>query len=137
MVTSANVTSRRAVRGKVECGMRSLCLRAEPWDTSGLRDRIARLGARRATRFVFARDTSGEAILEAIRARRTVVYGRNGKAYGDPELIRLAAADGRLPMAARPDYSPSLPDRVSQLLGLAGLVGLVAINRRRHHQSRS
>jgi hypothetical protein len=96
---------------------------------------FGRLGLCRT--FVFARDTSAEAILEAIRARRTVVYGRSGKAYGDPELIRLAAADGRLPMAARPDYSASLPDRVSQLLGLAGLVGLVAINRRRHHQSRS
>ena len=87
--------------------------------------------ARRLCRtFVFARDTSAEAILEAIRARRTVVYGRNGKAYGDPELIQLAAADGRLPKAARPDYSVSLLDRVSQVLGLAGLVGLILFNRR-------
>ena len=33
-------------------------------------------------------------------------------------------------MAARPDYSASLLDRVSQLLGLAGLVGLILFNRR-------
>ena len=86
---------------------------------------FGRLGLCRT--FVFARDTSAEAILEAIRVRRTVVYGR--KAYGDPELIRLAAADGRLPMAA-PDYAASLLDRVSQVLGLAGLVGLILFNRR-------
>ena len=54
--------------------------------------------ARRLCRtFVFARDTSAEAILEAIRAQHTIVYGRNGKAYGDPELIQLTAADSRLP----------------------------------------
>ena len=84
---------------------------------------LGRLGLCRT--FVFARDTGADAILEAIRARRTVVYGREGKAYGDPELIRLAAADGRLPAAARPGYSPSLLDRVSHLLGLAGLAMLL------------
>jgi hypothetical protein len=89
---------------------------------------FGRLGLCRT--FVFARDTSAEAILEAIRARRTVVYGRNGQAYGDRELIQLAAADGRLPKAARPDYSASLLDRVSQVFGLAGLVGLILFNRR-------
>jgi histidinol phosphatase-like PHP family hydrolase len=52
---------------------------------------LGRLGLCRT--FVFARDTSAEAIVEAIRARRTVVYGRDGQ--------------------------------VSQLLGLAGLIGLV------------
>jgi PHP-associated len=111
-----------------------------------LLDTIARVGPRKAIgssdfhgfgrlgmcrTFVFARDASAAAILEAIRAKRTVVYGREGKAYGDPELIRLAAADGRLPMAARPDYSPSLLDRVSQLLGVAGIVWLIALDRRR------
>jgi predicted metal-dependent phosphoesterase TrpH len=85
---------------------------------------FGRLGMCRT--FVFARDTSAAAILEAIRARRTVVYGRNGQAYGDPELIRLAAADGRLPVVGRPDFSPSPLDRVSQVLGLAGLAGLIA-----------
>lgn len=84
---------------------------------------LGRLGLCRT--FVFARDTSAAAIVDAIRAKRTVVYGRDGQAYGDPELITLAAADGRLPKAARPDYSPTGLDRVSQLLGLAGLAGLV------------
>jgi predicted metal-dependent phosphoesterase TrpH len=89
---------------------------------------FGRLGMCRT--FVFARDTSAGAILDAIRARRTVVYGRDGQAYGDPDLIRLAADDGRLPATARPDYSPSALDRASQLLGFAGLVGLILYNRR-------
>ena len=89
---------------------------------------LGRLGLCRT--FVFARDTSAEAIVESIRARRTVVYGLNGQAYGDPELIKLAAADGRLPKAAQPDYTPSALDRVSQLLGIAGLIGLVWSSRR-------
>ena len=55
---------------------------------------------------MFARGNKADDILEAIRAKRTVVYGREGKAYGDAELIRLAAADGRLPARARPDYAP-------------------------------
>jgi predicted metal-dependent phosphoesterase TrpH len=87
-----------------------------------------RLGVCRT--FVFARDNSAAAILEAIRAKRTVVYGRDGEAYGDPELIRLAAADGRLPAAARPDYSPGPLDRLSQVCGLAGLAWLLVRSRR-------
>jgi hypothetical protein len=79
---------------------------------------------------VFARDHSAEAILDAIRARRTVVYGRDGRAYGNPELIRLAADDGRLPAAARPDYPASGLDRVSQFLGFAGLAAIVIGSRR-------
>ena len=80
--------------------------------------------------FVFARDTSATAILDAIRARRTVVYGLGGKAYGDPDLIQLAAGDRRLPAAARPGAPTSLLDRVSQLLGLAGLACIVKLQRR-------
>ncbi len=88
---------------------------------------LGRLGLCRT--FVFARDTSAPAILDAIRARRTVVFGLGGKAYGHPEKIRLEAADGRLPAAARPDYPTSWLDRVSQLLGLAGLVCILKLQR--------
>jgi len=59
------------------------------------------------------------------------VDGRDGRACGNPELIELAADNGRLPAAARPDYSPSALDRVSRLLGLAGLAGLIIVTRRR------
>ena len=49
------------------------------------------LGAMAACRtFVFAADNTPSAILDAIRARRTVVYGRDGQAYGDPKMIPLA-----------------------------------------------
>jgi hypothetical protein len=84
---------------------------------------LGRLGLCRT--FLFLRENTASAILDAIRAKRTVVYGRDGQAFGHPDLIRLAAVDGRLSAAARPDYSPSWLDRVSQLLGIAGLAGLV------------
>ena len=45
--------------------------------------------------FVFARENSEAAVLDAIRARRTVVFDRDGRAYGDPQLIRLAEDDPR------------------------------------------
>jgi hypothetical protein len=80
--------------------------------------------------FVFARENSAPAILEAIRAKRTVVYGRDGQAYGDPELIDIAAADGRLPALGRPDYSYGWLDRISQVFGLAGLVMVIVRSRR-------
>jgi hypothetical protein len=52
-----------------------------------------------ARTYVFARERSAEAIVEAVRARRTVVYDR-GRAYGDATLIQLAADDGRVPRMA-------------------------------------
>lgn len=75
--------------------------------------------------YVFARDRSEAAILDAIRERRTVVYGKDGRVYGDPELIRLAENDGRL----RND-APSLTfrggvlDWFSRAAGVVGLAGL-------------
>ncbi len=76
--------------------------------------------------YVFAQDATEEGILDAIRNRRTVVFGRDGRGYGDPELLRLAAADGRL----RRNEPLGTERRVSVLLsrscGLLGLVGMVA-----------
>ena len=46
-----------------------------------------------------------------------------------PSLMRIAEADGRLPAEARTDYPLSLLDRLSQILGIAGLAGLVVIER--------
>jgi len=80
--------------------------------------------------FVFARDNSAEAILDAIRAKRTVVYGRDGQAYGNEALSRLAADDGRVPAAARRDYSYGWLDRVGQVVGLAGIGLLIWLSRR-------
>lgn len=80
--------------------------------------------------YVFAREASAPAILDAVRAHRTVVYGLGGRAYGDPALIRLAAADGRLPADAMPSDSRGGPlDWFSRGAGLAGLAGLLLFGR--------
>jgi hypothetical protein len=81
--------------------------------------------------FVFATDNTAEAILDALRGRRTVVYGRPGKVYGDPELVQLAEADGRLAAAARTEYPLGRLDRLGQVAGLIGLGGVVFGERRR------
>jgi hypothetical protein len=79
---------------------------------------------------VFAERNDGPAILDALKAGRTVVYDLTGRAHGDPELI---AALTREPYALRPqDYgyrgSGSF-DRVARLLGWLGVLGLVLLRR--------
>jgi hypothetical protein len=83
--------------------------------------------------FVFVSEATAEGILEAIRAKRTVVYGGpEAKAYGDPELVRVAEADGRLRKMASAEYPMSVLDRLSQVLGIAGFALLVITSPRRH-----
>jgi predicted metal-dependent phosphoesterase TrpH len=81
---------------------------------------------------VFAKDDSAEAVLDALKAGRTVVYDLDGHAYGDPAMI--AALDLE-PYAPRPqDYGyhgSGLADRVTRSLGWLGLVGLVLFGLRR------
>ncbi len=105
---------------------------------------IGRLGSCRT--YVFAADASAGAIVEAIRGRRTVVYGPDGKPYGDPELAAALAA--RLPLlgtAAAAPASPGRPDAntgagnarigwldvISRVCGVLGLAGVVLAARRR------
>lgn len=75
--------------------------------------------------FVFAGEATEAAILEAVRARRTVVYGPAGRIYGDPELIRLAVADGRLGESL-PGSSRAALQQVSGALALIGFAALLA-----------
>ena len=80
---------------------------------------LGRIGACRT--WVFARDATEQGVIDAIHAGRTVVYDR-GRSYGDPELIKLAAQDGRLPRldpAALPKGGPVM---VSRIAGIAGLL---------------
>jgi PHP domain len=81
---------------------------------------------------VFARDDSAEAVLDALKAGRTVVYDLEGNAYGDPGL---AAALEREPYALRTqDYGyrgSGAADRATRGLGFLGLVGLVLFGLRR------
>lgn len=76
--------------------------------------------------YVFATDASAPAILEALRARRTVVYGVDGRVYGDPDLIRLAA-DARLQDR---DVPPHGTWHLAMLSRIAGILGLLAASLR-------
>jgi hypothetical protein len=81
--------------------------------------------------YVFARENSAPAILEAIRAHRTVVYGLGGRAFGDPALIALAATRPDLRDAATSDPPASTWDWISRVAGLSGLVAVAAASRAR------
>jgi predicted metal-dependent phosphoesterase TrpH len=74
--------------------------------------------------FVFVRDATERGILDALRARRTVVFGRGAAIYGDPALVRIAGADARLRDAARPARA-GLLDALSRIGGVLGLAGLL------------
>jgi len=84
---------------------------------------VGRIGLCRT--YVFAHDDSADAILEAVRARRTVVYGRGGQAYGDPELVRLAADHPHLRESATVDPPAGALEWISRVAGVFGLLGLV------------
>ena len=71
--------------------------------------------------YVFARDDSPGAIVEAVRAHRTVVYTVGDKVFGDPALIRLAASVPRLKTEATTDATPTAVDWISRIFGVAGL----------------
>jgi len=80
---------------------------------------------------VFARGDDESAILDALRHGRTVVYDRQARAYGDPELVALLE---REPYAMREqDYGyrgSGWLDRIARAVGWLGLVGLVLTRRR-------
>lgn len=76
---------------------------------------------------MFAADASAPAILDALRARRTVVYGVDGRVYGDPALIRLADADGRLRERGAERANGNALVWLSRLTGVAGLAGVALL----------
>lgn len=75
--------------------------------------------------FVFARDNSPSAVVDALRAGRTVVYDRDGRSYGDPDLILLASQDPQFnpPRSAEPP--PGFLLTLSRLTGIVGLLALI------------
>jgi hypothetical protein len=75
--------------------------------------------------YVFAAENSEQAILDAVRARRTIVFGRDGQAYGDAELIELAAADPRLRSSEPPNTRGGSLDWISRIAGVIGLALLL------------
>lgn len=78
--------------------------------------------------FIFARDDSESAILDAIRARHTVAIDRDGRSYGDPALIALMKNVDVAQL--NPSFlSPGWMVRASALCGFLGLLGLFVLGR--------
>jgi hypothetical protein len=81
--------------------------------------------------FVFARGDSEGAILEAIRAGHTVVYDRDGRTFGDPDLIRLTTQDPQFGELLSPVSDQGFLIKASRTGGILGLLGLFLIDYRR------
>jgi hypothetical protein len=73
--------------------------------------------------YVFAKDNSAGAILEAVRAGRTVVYDRDGRAYGEPQLIRLVELSGRFAELPQAASNRGWLITLSNTAGILGLLG--------------
>jgi len=71
---------------------------------------------------VFARDASERAIIDALRAHRTVVYDGRGRAYGDPALAAVLA---REPIARPPVPGYEANGRLDAAARVLGWIGLV------------
>ena len=78
--------------------------------------------------YVFARERTERAVLDAVRERRTVVYDRD-RAYGDPAMIRLAAANGGLPNAVPVLPAPGAARAFSRIGAVVALVCALLFNR--------
>jgi predicted metal-dependent phosphoesterase TrpH len=75
---------------------------------------------------------SAKSVLDAIRARRTVVIDPDGKLLGHPELVLELERDPYVPRSS--DYAyrgEGMLDRILRLVGLAGVVGVVFLRPRR------
>jgi hypothetical protein len=87
--------------------------------------------------YVFVRNNDEAEILDALRAGRTVVYDREGNAYGNPELIRLLQ-DQRI-LRDRGDYNyrgSGADDVITRTLAWLGLLGLAVFGRKSKGVSR-
>jgi hypothetical protein len=84
---------------------------------------LGRIGMCRT--YVFATDNSAAAIVDAVRARRTVVYVPDGRTFGDPALAALIASRAELRDIATTDSPATLGDWISRVTGVAGLLWLV------------
>jgi predicted metal-dependent phosphoesterase TrpH len=89
-----------------------------------------RVGSCRTFIFVDVDRPNDRGVMDALRAHRTVVYGLNGRAFGDPALVRLADAAGLRDVAAGywRDQGGVL-DWISRLTAGAGLLGIAFVTR--------
>jgi hypothetical protein len=71
--------------------------------------------------YVFVHEVTERAVVEALRHRQTIAVDRDGHSYGDPELIRIAAANGGLPPSGVvPQFS--VWSSLSRIAALAGML---------------
>ena len=84
------------------------------------------MGAART--FVFARERSEAAVLDAVRSGRTVVYDR-GRPYGDPTLVALLEKEATLDRAVLPWPTPGPARALSRLAAVIGLIAALFFNR--------
>lgn len=94
---------------------------------------LGRIGECRT--YVFATDNTAAAIVDAVRARRTVVYAPGGKTFGDPALAALIASRTDLRDIATTDAPAGWLDWISRVSGVLGLMWLVAGTGRRSRVS--
>lgn len=81
--------------------------------------------------YVFARGTSDVDVMEALRAGRTVVIGPDKRLWGDPACVALLEKEPLPPETWEYTTGPNgALDVIGRVLGLAGLVALVALRRR-------
>jgi hypothetical protein len=78
--------------------------------------------------YVFARERTAAAVLDAVHEGRTVVYDRD-VVYGDPTMIQLAADAGGLPHDVPVLPVPGVAAAFSRVVTLLLLVGVVLFNR--------
>jgi predicted metal-dependent phosphoesterase TrpH len=83
-----------------------------------------------ARTWVFAKEHSEAGVMEALRARRTVVFDRE-RAYGDPAMIRLVEENGGLPTGPPTLPAPGWLRFFSRLAAVAALAGIFLFNRER------
>jgi len=75
--------------------------------------------------FVFAGDASEQGILDAVRAHRTLVFGVEGRVYGEPSLMQYAdRLRKRMPPS---DTHGGVLDWISRIGTLAGFAGVLAL----------
>lgn len=78
--------------------------------------------------FVFVDGDSDAAFIDALRRGRSVSFDPDGVGLGPPELVKALTDEPLADRGVRYDYQPnSVVDRVTRLLGFAGLLGIVAL----------
>lgn len=82
---------------------------------------------------VFVREPVSEAaVLDALRARRTVVFDPDGAPHGPPELVAALAGEPYLPRSSDYGYrGEGWLDRICRVLGLVGVAGVVFLRPRK------